>query len=323
MKLGWVLLGIVLSVGSLAFGKKGLDFPEYDGKDRVHDLNSKNFKTIMKKYDVMVIYYHEHLNDDRAWHRQFQMEELILELAAQVLDDLEDEDIGFGLVDSEKDTAVIKKLGLDEKDSIYIFTEDEVIEYDGELAADTLVEFIFDVIEDPVEIIEGSHELKMFENIEEEIKLVGFFKSEKSEHYKEYEDAAEEFHPYINFFATFDPKIAKKLDLKMNEVDFYEPFMDKPIMIPGKPYTEDEIVDFIEDHDRPTLRKLEPHNMYETWEDDIDGQHIVAFAEESDPDGYEFLEILKEVAEDNTDNPDLSILWIDPDDFPLVKYNQC
>ena len=37
------------------------------------------------------------------------------------------------------------------------------------------------------------------------------------------------------------------------------------------------------------------------------------------PDGYEFLEILKKVAEDNTDNDDLSIVWIDPDDFPLVR----
>lgn len=38
--------------------------------------------------------------------------------------------------------------GLEESDSIFIFTEDEVIEYDGELAADTLVEFIYDVRED-------------------------------------------------------------------------------------------------------------------------------------------------------------------------------
>lgn len=153
---------------------------------------------------------------------------------------------------------------------------------------------------------------------------------------------------------------------------------------------------------RPTLRKLQPHSMYEIWvrdlkclcnlktktilslflnynscflsvksmeierpchllcsqEDDIDGEHIVAFAEEDDPgtflpfclfiysysiytithqantscnlayhctwplnsslDGYEFLEILKEVARENTDNPNLSIIWIDPDNFPLV-----
>ncbi|XP_077071883.1 calsequestrin-2-like [Siphateles boraxobius] len=58
--------------------------------------------------------------------------------------------------------------------------------------------------------------------------------------------------------------------------------------------------------------------MFETWEDDLNGIHIVGFAEEEDPDGFEFLEILKEVARDNTHNPDLSIVWIDPDNFPLL-----
>lgn len=38
-------------------------------------------------------------------------------------------------------------------------------------------------------------------------------------------------------------------------------------------------------------------------------------------DGYEFLEILKDVARDNTNNPELSIVWIDPDDFPLVCHS--
>lgn len=33
------------------------------------------------------------------------------QLAAQVLEDLDDEDIGFGLVDEKKDSAVAKKLG--------------------------------------------------------------------------------------------------------------------------------------------------------------------------------------------------------------------
>lgn len=40
-------------------------------------------------------------------------------------------------------------------------------------------------------------------------------------------------------------------------------------------------------------------------------------------DGYEFMEILKDVAQDNTDNPDLSIIWIDPEDFPLVNRQFC
>uniref|UniRef100_A0AAQ4S8Z8 Calsequestrin n=1 Tax=Gasterosteus aculeatus aculeatus TaxID=481459 RepID=A0AAQ4S8Z8_GASAC len=313
-----ILALLLLSFGGLSRCKESLDFPEYDGKDRVHDLNAKNYKSVMKKYDVMVVYYHDHPGSSRVAQRQFEIEELTLELAAQVLDEFDDEDIGVGVIDAKLDKVVAKKLGLEESDSIFIFTDDEVIEYDGELAADTIVEFIYDVLDDPVEFIDNSRELKGFENIEEDIKLVGYFKSHKSEHFEAFADAAEEFHPHIKFFATFSPKVAKALEMKLNEVDFYEPFIDDPVVIPGKPYSEDELVKFIEDNDRPTLRKLQPHNMYEIWDDDSEGEHIIAFAEESDPDGFEFLEILKEVAEDNTDNPDLSIVWIDPDDFPLL-----
>uniref|UniRef100_A0A672QGM8 Calsequestrin n=1 Tax=Sinocyclocheilus grahami TaxID=75366 RepID=A0A672QGM8_SINGR len=296
MKWGWLLLGVLLTCAYLCWSEKGLEFPEYDGKDRVHQLTIKNYKSVMKRYDVMVIYYHKAVGEDRMSRKQFEVEELALEVL----------------------NITKCALCLLEVDSIYIFADDEIIEYDGELAADTLLEFLYDVIEEPVEIISNDRELKGFHHIEEDIKLMGYFKSAKSSHFIEYDDAAEEFHPFIKFFATFEPKIAKKLNLKMNEVDFYEPFMNKPVSIPGKPYMEDNIVSFIEEHDRPTLRKLKPHSMYEIWEDDINGQHIVAFAEESDPDGYEFLEILKEVAQENTENPDLSIIWIDPDDFPLM-----
>lgn len=315
LRLAMLLLLVLGTPKSGVQGEEGLDFPEYDGVDRVVNVNAKNYKNVFKKYEVLALLYHEPPEDDKASQRQFEMEELILELAAQVL---EDKGVGFGLVDSEKDAAVAKKLGLTEEDSIYVFKGDEVIEYDGELSADTLVEFLLDVLEDPVELIEGERELQAFENLEDENKLIGYFKSKDSEHYKAYEDAAEEFHPYIPFFATFDSKVAKKLTLKLNEIDFYEAFMEEPVTIPDKPNSEEEIVNFVEKHRRSTLRKLKPESMYETWEDDLDGIHIVAFAEEADPDGYEFLETLKSVAQDNTDNPDLSIIWIDPDDFPLL-----
>ncbi|KAJ8272563.1 hypothetical protein GJAV_G00090670 [Gymnothorax javanicus] len=84
MKWGWLLLGVLLSFGGLARGEMGLDFPEYDGKDRVHDLNIKNFKSVMKKYDVMVVYYHEHVGDSKAAQKQFEMEELALEVGREV-----------------------------------------------------------------------------------------------------------------------------------------------------------------------------------------------------------------------------------------------
>ena len=60
----------------------------------------------------------------------------------------------------------------------------------------------------------------------------------------------EEFHPYIPFFTTFDSKVAKKLTLKLNEIDFYEAFMEEPVTIPDKPNSEEEIVSFVEAHKR-------------------------------------------------------------------------
>uniref|UniRef100_A0A8C6Z6V8 Calsequestrin n=1 Tax=Nothoprocta perdicaria TaxID=30464 RepID=A0A8C6Z6V8_NOTPE len=302
----WILAGFYLLFCCKA--EEGLHFPTYDGKDRVIDLNEKNYKQALKKYDMLCLLFHEPVSSDKVSQKQFQMTEMVLELAAQVL---EPRSIGFGMVDSKKDAKLAKKLGLVEEGSLYVFKEERLIEFDGELSADVLVEFLLDLLEDPVEIINNKLELQAFDQIDEEIKLIGYFKGEDSEHYKAFEEAAEHFQPYIKFFATFDKGVAKKLGLKMNEVDFYEPFMDEPVHIPDKPYTEEELVEFVKAHKRYVECRM-------FLEDDLEGIHIVAFAEEDDPDGFEFLEILKQVARDNTDNPDLSIVWIDPDDFPLL-----
>uniref|UniRef100_A0A8D1DVH3 Calsequestrin n=1 Tax=Sus scrofa TaxID=9823 RepID=A0A8D1DVH3_PIG len=305
-----LVLGVYLL--SSCGAEEGLNFPTYDGKDRVVSLTEKNFKQVLKKYDLLCLYYHEPVTSDKVSQKQFQLKEIVLELVAQVL---EHKDIGFVMVDAKKEAKLAKKLGFNEEGSLYILKGDRTIEFDGEFAADVLVEFLLDLIEDPVEIINSKLEVQAFERIEDHIKLIGFFKSEDSEYYKAFEEAAEHFQPYIKFFATFDKGVAKKLSLKMNEVDFYEPFMEEPIVIPDKPYTEEEIVEFVKEHQRPTLRRLRPEDMFETW--NTCGKTTLC-CPRSKPYGYEFLEILKQVARDNTDNPDLSIVWIDPDDFPLL-----
>ncbi|XP_062301577.1 calsequestrin-2-like [Scomber scombrus] len=316
MKQIWLslLFGLSLCLVFFCAAEEGLEFPNFDGKDRVLDINERNFKKALKRYDLLCLFYHEPMPANKGLQKRFQMTELVLELTAQVL---ENKDIGFGMVDSQKDSKVAKKLGLQEVGSLYVFKDDRVIEFDGELSSDTLVEFLLDVLEDPVEMINNAMELRAFERMEEDIRLIGYFKGEDS-YFKAFQEASERFQPYIKFFATFDKSVAKHLSLKMNEVNFYEPFMEEPAILPGRPLSEMDIVDFVNQHRRATLRKLRAENMFETWEDDMDGIHIVAFAEEEDPDGYEFLEILKDVARDNTNNAELSIVWIDPDDFPLL-----
>lgn len=80
MKWCWVFLGVFVSLGTLCWGEKGLEIPEYDGKDRVHELSAKNYKSIMKKYDVMVIYYHKNVDGNRSAMKQLQIEEIALEV---------------------------------------------------------------------------------------------------------------------------------------------------------------------------------------------------------------------------------------------------
>uniref|UniRef100_A0A8C2G4X2 Calsequestrin n=1 Tax=Cyprinus carpio TaxID=7962 RepID=A0A8C2G4X2_CYPCA len=290
----WLVLVSCIDFVLYSSAEEGLVFPSFDGRDRVLNVNERNYKKALKKYDMMCLLYHEPLPSDKELQQQFHMREMVLEQFRM-----------------NKNRHI-------EEESIYVFKDERVIEFDGELSADTLVEFLLDLLEDPVELISNPMEQRAFERMDEDIRLIGYFKGEDSEHYKAFQLTAEKFQPYVKFFATFDKGVAKQLTLKMNEIDFYEPFMDEPVTIPGKPNTEEEIVDFVNQHRRPTLRKLRAEDMFETWEDDMDGIHIVAFAEEEDPDGYEFLEILKEVARDNTKNPDLSIVWIDPDEFPLL-----
>ncbi|XP_074385506.1 calsequestrin-1 isoform X2 [Zonotrichia albicollis] len=67
---------------------------------------------------------------------------------------------------------------------------------------------------------------------------------------------------------------------------------------------------------RAPLRQLRAQSTAGSWEDAMLGTPIVAFAVGDDPDGFEFVETLREVAQDRRDQPDFSILWIDPGDFP-------
>ena len=46
------------------------------------------------------------------------------------------------------------------------------------------------------------------------------------------------------------PQVARKLTLKLNEIDFYEPFMEEPLTLPTAPQGKEEIAAFVEEHKR-------------------------------------------------------------------------
>lgn len=63
--------------------EEGLNFPTYDGKDRVVSLTEKNFKQVLKKYDLLCLYYHEPLSSDKVVQKQFQLKEIVLEVSGR------------------------------------------------------------------------------------------------------------------------------------------------------------------------------------------------------------------------------------------------
>lgn len=60
--------------------EEGLEFPSFDGKDRVLNVNERNYKKALKKYDMMCLLYHEPLRSDKELQQQFHMREMVLEV---------------------------------------------------------------------------------------------------------------------------------------------------------------------------------------------------------------------------------------------------
>jgi len=69
-----------LSLVPLAPATKGLEFPHYDGKDRVLDINDKNYKSALKKHSMVCMFYHGPVSDSKELQKQHKMTELVLEV---------------------------------------------------------------------------------------------------------------------------------------------------------------------------------------------------------------------------------------------------
>lgn len=69
-----------LSLMPLSPAEKGLEFPQYDGKDRVIDITDKNYKKALKKHSMMCLFYHGPVAGSKELQKQHQMTELVLEV---------------------------------------------------------------------------------------------------------------------------------------------------------------------------------------------------------------------------------------------------
>lgn len=76
----WLFLLPCLSLVPSAPAERGLEFPQYDGKDRVLDINDKNYKKAMKDHSMFCLFYHGPIPDSKELQKRHQMTELVLEV---------------------------------------------------------------------------------------------------------------------------------------------------------------------------------------------------------------------------------------------------
>lgn len=79
-----LLSGLCLSLVFLCMAEEGLEFPNFDGKDRVLDINERNYKKALKRYDLLCLFYHAPLPANKGLQKWFQMTELVLEVRRRV-----------------------------------------------------------------------------------------------------------------------------------------------------------------------------------------------------------------------------------------------
>lgn len=65
----------------LCNAEEGLEFPNFDGKDRVLDINERNYKKALKRYQLLCLFYHEPIPANKGLQKRFQMTELVLEVS--------------------------------------------------------------------------------------------------------------------------------------------------------------------------------------------------------------------------------------------------
>ena len=215
-----LLTTLIVALSAIfSYAEMGLEFPVHDGKTRLINLSKKNFDRFIKKSDILVVYFTMPIDEsDEKGIRHWDLTKQMLELSSQIT---EREGINFGIVDLQQDKKLAQKLSVYEIGAIYCYHHGHVVEYDGQRSADVLIEFLLELDELPIEIIDSKVEVASFKR-QDLAKVIGYFESTQSVAYDEYIDAALDFAPMVPFYATFNRQVAKQLGLKeYGTVQFY------------------------------------------------------------------------------------------------------
>lgn len=283
---------------------------QHDGVERVVKLTDKNFKSSLRKFDIVVVLFHAQSNATLL-----DQEKLVLEVVAKLFGKK-------GLLSATcnllKHRELSKLANVSYAGTITIFNHGKPSAYFGQRSPDVMVPYVSKLFEPAVAEILSKTAKKVFDS-SPTAKVVAYLQKDSKEH-AEYIKTARTFQPVIHFHAVFDAKIAKSMQLKKpNSLLFVKPF-EKAIKMPAKVlWREKSLVGFIQTNKRQIIRKMMLENIHEIWSPDTKGLLMVVFAKVQTQDGNRFFSLIKTLARGYSDNQKLNFVWIDPDPFPAMK----
>eukprot|EP00794_Sanderia_malayensis_P011264 gene11264-12444_t len=281
-----------------------------DGVKRVVTMTGKNFKSLLRKHKIVVVYFHAQVNDT-ALEQDLRPYEVVAKLFGK-------RGVVCAACNLAKNPDMVKETGVFYAGTIKIFNHGKPTTYYGQRSPDVMVSYISKMFEPPVVDIISKTAKKTFDSLQMS-KVVAYIQKGSLE-YSELLKVARTFQPMIQFHAVFDAKIAKGLQMKrLNSLFFMKPF-ERTLKMPSKvSWKEKHLTEFINQNKRLIIRKMTLENLHEIWSPDTKGYMVAVFAKLETPVGSRFFSLIKSLARSMADNENLNFVWIDPDPYPAMK----
>lgn len=295
--------------------RKYADLMKHDGKKRIKEVDGKNIKTLLKKNDVILVYFW--IDNNKESEKLSEQDITFLETVAQAL---QDKKVVIGTCEVMKNQEFALSSELKYTGMIKIFNRGKIQTYGGQRSADVLIPYIFKMLTSAIVELKKKGEKKNYDKIDL-VKIITYMEKGSKE-YQAFSEASYLYQPMIPFFVITDAKLAKIFHLKkLNAMQIIKPF-EKSVSYSRKgKMTYESIVKFIEENKKERLTKMRLENLHEVWAIDFKGYLVPIFANVKTEEGTLFFSKCKKLSKQYEKNVNLSFVWIEPEPFPaMIEY---
>ncbi|RKP22750.1 thioredoxin-like domain-containing protein, partial [Syncephalis pseudoplumigaleata] len=232
--------------------KKKADEDVADAENRVAILGKDNFTETVEggSKATLVKFYAPWCTHCKAMAPEF--------VAAAA--ELKDDNVRLAEVDCTAEAELCQEHGVQGYPTLKVFRESGTGEYRGGRKASDFVAYMKKQLLPDVTLLKAD-DIETFKD-SDKVVVVAHFASEDDDGYKQYKKVAGELRDSTVFGATFDKKVAKKVDIKKApSVTVFQQFDDGRVDFAEDEFTQDALTSFVKDNSIPLLNELGPENF--------------------------------------------------------------